>query len=111
MKKMQAPTLNLILDYTLCGFLGFILRFLQDRKQQPRPDWIFQAFSSIAISYLAYVTFGFYKISIAPIEVWIMIWSWLGAFIVTTVDYIAKNGILIYLRKLAEDFLAFTKKK
>jgi hypothetical protein len=37
--------------------------------------------------------------------------SWMGAFIITTIDYIAKNGFIIYLRKIATDFLSFTKKK
>lgn len=100
-----------ILDYSFCALIGFFLRLLQDRKRIPKPDWMFQLIASVALSYLAYISYLFYRVEKLPIELWIMLISWMGAFIVTTVDYIAKNGFLIYLRKIAENFLSFTKKK
>lgn len=100
-----------LIDYLVCGLIGFGWRYLQDRKKSPKPDWLFQFLTSAGASYLAYFSYVFYKIHITPIEVWIMLLSYMGAFIVTTIDYVAKNGILIYLRKVAEDFLAFTKKE
>lgn len=98
------------LDFAFCALIGFLVRLIQDRKKQPRPDWLFQFIASIAISFLAYISYNFYKIDRIPEEFWVMILSWIGAWLITTGDYILKNGILIYLRKLAEDFLAFTKK-
>lgn len=87
------------------------MRFFQDRRKVPKPDWLFQLVASIALSFLAYISYSFYKIDKFPIELWIMGVSYMGAFIISTIDYMTKNGVLIYLRKLAEDFLAFTKKE
>lgn len=111
------PIFNLLfnwhqtIDYLICGILGFGVRFFQDRKKEPKPDFGFQLICSATISYLAYWAYIFFKIHFTPIEIWISILSWLGAFIFTTGDFITKNGILIYFRKLAEDFLRLTKEK
>jgi amino acid transporter len=107
---MHSVNLYLLSDYCFCAFIGFILRFVQDRNKKPKPDFLFQFIASIALSYLAYFLYTFYKVMITPPELMIMLLSWLGAFIVATVDNIAKNGIVIYLRKLAEDFLTYTNK-
>lgn len=100
-----------IIDYTSCAIIGFLLRLFQDRKKIPKPDWAFQLIASVALSYLAYISYTFYKIEKWPEEFWIMGISWMGAFIVTTTDFIAKNGLLIWFRKVLQDILALTKKK
>jgi uncharacterized membrane protein YjjP (DUF1212 family) len=111
MKRMHTVNIYLFGDYAICALVGLMLRFIQDRKKEPRPDFIFQLAASIAVSIVAYFMYPVLKIKIIPEEVWIMIISWLAAFIVTTADYIVKNGIVIYLRKIAEDFLSYTNKK
>lgn len=110
MKRMHHLNWYLLSDYCFCALIGYVLRLLQDRNKIPKPDWLFQIAASFVLSYLAYFMYNFYKIDKMPMELWIITLSWMGAFIVTTTDYIAKNGILTYLRKAAEEFLALTKK-
>lgn len=117
MQKRQILTLNgtmyfwnVLIKYIFCSLIGISLRFLQDRKSEPKPDWAFTLIAGIACSYLAYILYGYYKISFVPLELFIMTSGWLGAYIIKTLDYVAKNGVIIYLRKIAEDFLAFSKK-
>lgn len=107
---MHQLTWYSISDYCFCAIIGYVLRLLQDRNKTPKPDWLFQLMASLVLSYLAYFMYGFYKINKVPMELFIILLSWGGAFVVTTTDYIAKNGVLIYLRKAAEEFLALTKK-
>lgn len=102
---------NVIIKYVFCSLIGIAVRFLQDRKNNPKPDWAFQIVAGFALSYLAYILYNYYKWSFMPLEFFICIVSWLATSIVTSADTIAKNGIVIYLRKIATDFLAFTKKK
>lgn len=102
---------NIVIKYIFCSLIGFFVRFLQDRRKIPKPDWMFQWASSIALSYLAYIMCRYYKWTFIPLEFFIMVVSWMGGSIVTAADVIAKNGIVIYLRKIATDFLSYTKKK
>jgi len=102
---------NALIKYVFCSLVGISLRFLQDRKAEPKPDWAFQLMAGLACSYLAYIVYDYYKLKIIPLELFIILVGWLGAYIVKTLDYVAKNGIIIYLRKIAEDFLAFSKER
>lgn len=100
-----------IADYSGCAVIGFLLRYVQDRKVTPRPDPLFQLVASMALSFVAYISYSFYKISFTPPELWIGGLSWMGSFIVFSADNIARHGILTYMRKIAEDFLTYTKKR
>lgn len=100
---------NILIKYVFCSLIGISLRFLQDRKAEPKPDVPFVFIAGICCSYLAYVMYNYYKLTIVPIEFFIMLSGWLGAYIIKTLDYMAKNGIIMYLRKVASDFLTFSK--
>lgn len=101
---------NVLIKYVFCSLIGISLRFLQDRKAEPKPDWPFQLVAGIACSYLAYILYKYYKITFAPLELFIIGFGWMGAYIIKTADYVARNGVIIYLRKISEDFLAYTSK-
>lgn len=102
---------NVLIKYVFCSLIGISLRFLQDRKAEPKPDWPFQLVAGIACSYLAYIVYRFYNLSSVPIELFIMVFGWLGAYVIKTLDYVAKNGVIIYLRKISTEFLALTDKR
>jgi len=108
-RQMFTIDYSLLTDCAICGLAGYGVRWRLDRKKDPKPDGWFQLFASIGSTYIGYFTYNFYKIKFTPIELWIFVLSFMGAFLVTSIDFVSKNGILIYLRKLAEDFLAFTK--
>jgi hypothetical protein len=99
-----------IADYVISGSVGFGLRFTQERKNNPRPYLPFQIMASIALGFVGYFLYSFYHVRFSPPEILIAALAWMGGYIVVTGDYIIKNGIIIYLRKIAEDFLAFTRK-
>lgn len=97
-------------DYGICALLGFILRYLQDKNKDPRPFWLFQLAASGSVSYVACFSYTFYGIKFVPIELWIIGLSFMGAFIVSSLDYMAKNSIITYMRKIASEILAVTDK-